>query len=223
MHFHGPERVDLDDLHEINQTFLNLLRSPVVGPTLLSDVPEALAARLRNLHDTERRRLARSPFLLCSCREDDVEFWQAMLQPGASADLFAGDTGTSPDFLRFLSGIIAFTWQLSRKNPFVARLVTGATTAWCEEIAAQPLLRLIDVASRNSDTLRLRLAGNDDFWKQLLRNGVSEDALVRRAARVSGLQRILLATRAPTRLLLAAKTTNAPHSRSIHRPADDTR
>ena len=215
MQFSGPDKADLADLREINLGFLELLGREGAGRTLLADVPERIAGRLRSLSGEERRRLARSPFLLCSCREDDIEYWQQLLQPGTSHDLFTTGAEQAADLLRLTSGVIGFTWQLARKNVFVARLLTGASSAWCEEIAMHPLLRLIDSGSRRGDGIRLRLSHDGRFWERLLQNAVSDDPLIRRAARAGGLQRVLLSSPSPTRLLLAAKSSTSPRQRRL--------
>jgi hypothetical protein len=215
MQFSGPDKVDLADLNEINLGFLELLGTESGGTMIPSDVPQPIAGRLRSLSVEERRRLARSPFLLCSCHEDDIEYWRNILQPGASGDLFTPGAEQAAGVLRLTSGVISFTWQLARKNAFVARLLTGASSAWCEEIAMHPLLRLIDGGSRRGDAIQLRLAHEDRFWERLLLNALSNDPLIRRAARAGGLQRMLLSSGAPTRLLLAAKSSTPPRQRRL--------
>lgn len=213
MQFRGPEQVDLTELREINEKFLELLATGEAGSAWLPGVPERLANRLQSLSSEERRRLAQCPFLLCSCREDDIDYWRELLQREKSADLFSGSTAQSPDVLCLKAGVIGFTWQLARRNVFAARLLAGASSAWCEEIAAHPLLSLIDTASQRADSLRLRLVEDGRFWEQLLRYAVSNDVPIRRAARMGGLQKVLLATQMPSRLLLAAKTTTPPRQR----------
>ena len=215
MQFSGPDKADLADLHEINRGFLELLQAENGGRSILDDVPAMIATRLRSLSAKERRRLARSPFLLCSCREDDIEHWQRLLQPDTSGDFFAAGAEQAADLLRLTSAVIGFTWQLARKNVFVARLLTGASSAWCEEIATHPLWRLIENGSQREDGIRLRLAHDDHFWERQLLHAVSDDPLIRRAARAAGLQRMLLSSRTPTRLLLAAKSSAPPRQRRL--------
>lgn len=215
MYFAGLEKADLADLLELNRGFLELLGAESAGQTILANVPDRIVGRMQSLTGRDRRRLARVPFLLCTCHAGDVEYWQALLAPGAAGDLFVDRTQQGPGLLRLTSGVIGFAWQLARKNPFAARLLTGASAAWCEEIASQPLLRLIESACRSEDGIRLRMAHEDRFWGHLLRHAVSDDPLIRRAARTSGLQRTLLSTSAPTRLPLAAKSIAPPRQRHL--------
>lgn len=213
MQFSGLDKAELDDLYELNRGFLEFLESEYGSQTILSGVPESITARLQSLSREERRRLALTPFLLCSCHEDDVEYWRRLLGPGESDDLFEVAENPDSNLLRLTSAVISFTWQLARKNVFVARLLTGASSAWCEETAAKPILHLIEGGCRRKNSLRLRLAEDGQFWERLLMNAVSDDPLIRRAARAGGLQRILLMSGTPTRLLLAAKSSTSPRQR----------
>ena len=210
MDFSGPDELDFEDIFELNVDFLRLLRNHSVAARLLAEPADTIAAKLRSLGDRQIRRLAQCPFLLCCCREDDIDFWLSALSVNPDQDLFVSGESVSNDESRLISATLGFSWQLVRRNPFTARLVCGASTAWCDEIAAQPLVRLVNAGSAVPQVLSLRLPMDKAFWSRLLSHGLHDDPATRRAARLTALHSILLRPRSSVRLAAAARHTNVP-------------
>ena len=100
-----------------------------------------------------------------------------------------------------VSGLVAaglgFLWQLAQRNPYAARLVSGASLNWCEQLSASTLMNLLSRALEDQALLAPRMAGEPDIWNRLLTAGVSNRRDTRHAARVSALQTLL--TRRPLR------------------------
>lgn len=210
MEFAAPQNMDFEDIFELNVSFLRLLQHRSVARRLLRGPAERIIADLGSLHERQIQRLARCPFLLCCCREDDIEFWLSMLAVQPHADLFGEDPGVSPGESQLVAAALGFAWQLVRRNPYAARIVCGASTAWCDEIAAQPLIRLVNIAARMPDVLSLRFSTDGAFWRRLMTHGLHRDPATRRAARITSLHTILLRERPAVRFAAAARSTNAP-------------
>ncbi len=210
MEFSAPADIDFDDTFELNVSFLRLLRRHTVAARLLGSPADPTVLKLASLSAAQLRRLARCPFLLCCCREHDIEFWGALLAVEADNDLFRGAANVSAEESRIISATLGFAWQLARTNPFAARMVCGASTAWCEEIAAQPLIRVVTAAAQLPDVLSLRCATDKSFWSRLLTHGLDKDPATRRAARLTALNSILLRERPAMRMATAARSTNVP-------------
>ena len=111
-------------------------------PDDLANVRALNRAWLRSTGRDER--LAAAPFLLFSLREHDAELWERLLAEGAQHELFATQptAGGKPSGLQAAG--LAFLWELSRRNPYVARIIGGAPLDWCQRIAAETLVRLLD-------------------------------------------------------------------------------
>jgi PAS domain-containing protein len=112
----------------------------------LADVRELNRAWLKLTGRTEL--LATAPFLLFSFREHDDELWSRLLADGAQRDLFTGRLPGSDEHYALQAAGLAFLWELSRRNPYVARIVGGAPLDWCRSIAAATIVRVIDCAGR---------------------------------------------------------------------------
>jgi PAS domain-containing protein len=91
-------------------------------------------------------RLAAAPFLLFSIREHDAAFWERLLAGGGQHELFSGQLASSDARYGLHTAALGFLWELSRRNPYVARIVGGAPLDWCQRIASETLLRVLDCA-----------------------------------------------------------------------------
>jgi len=54
---------------------------------------------------------------------------------------------------------LSFIWSLARRNPYAARIVTGAPSRWCEKIMSVTMMRVLECTSnRNLIEPRLETA-----------------------------------------------------------------
>jgi hypothetical protein len=164
-----------------------------------------LGHRLGRLDDREASRLARVPFLLMSLDEHDDRRWREVFAAAPNGDLFDAQYRRGEVEDRLTLALLGFLWQLVRRNPHTARLVSGATLEWCDSLAALSLVALYAQASRCSP-LQPRLSGDADFWNKLLGAGISGRQELRLAAHASAMQTVITgsATNVPPRLSAAA-------------------
>jgi len=213
MHYTGPGQDDLANVSALNLAFLELLVSDraVLEPVRRS-LPDA-AERLARLTPRERQRLARSPFLLMSFREHDPASWRALFEPLRDTDLFDGLCMSRRQASQLIDAGLAFLWQLARRNTYAARVVSGASLGWCEQLAELTLVELLARAQRDNDLLSLREATNRGFWQKLLVSGTSREPATRQSARICALQMLLTRARSAGRLKAAAARLDLPQRR----------
>ena len=127
-----------------------------------------------------------------------------------------------PDAVYLLTvATLGFLWELARRNPFAARLVSGVSLGWCEQLAGCMPLRIFRFAASESNLLAPRLAGHRLFWQKLLGAGTSSDAEVRRSAQLCALQTVL--TRSPSERYRALRSAACRMPRPTLRVADHGR
>lgn len=190
MDFSGPQAADFDNIQSLNRAFLRRLRETCCGRRLRQAFAAAPRAIIKGLSDLQIERLSATPFLLLSLRERDDDYWRVLKDAEAQDDLFLhGDIDVETGQLT--AAALAFLWQLSRRNPYATRLVSGATLNWCEQLSNCTLLRLLQRTSGRNDLLQPRLAENQDYWGKLLGPGLSSELDVRRAAHLTALQSML--------------------------------
>ncbi len=91
-------------------------------------------------------RLADAPFLLFSFRESDTRLWGRLLGESHQEDLFATRPHI-PEGQRDLQVTgLAFLWELVRRNPYVARIVSDAPPGWCERLSSETVVRVLACA-----------------------------------------------------------------------------
>lgn len=209
MEFSGPEPADFANVVALNRAFLRRLRSPSVGRDLREFIPAAMRQAVEGLTDRHVERLAASPFLLLSLRERDADFWSRIARVEPAQDLFAMDASHHDDVK---VPAMSFLWQLARRNPYAARLVSGGTTGWCDQIGEYTLLALLGQIQGRRDVLQPRFAGLDSCWQKLLGPGLSSEVQVRRSAHLACLQTLLTGEpkAAPPRMRAAACNSSAP-------------
>lgn len=190
MHFSTLERSDLDDVQAINQAFLTYL-SGADGEQLCASIPPELQAAVRALSQHQLQRLAAVPFLLLSFNEADEEYWQQPSRSAPTRDLFTPAHEAGDPLCQIATAAMSFLWQLARRNPYAARIVSGATPGWCEHLAGQTLMNMLERAVEEHHQLLLRCADDKIFWHRLLGAGVSSETGIRRAAHMNALQLIL--------------------------------
>ncbi len=135
-------------------------------------------------------RLAATPFLLFTLHEDDDERWQRLLDRPPQRDLLQ-DSGSAPGERRSLqAAALAFLWELARRNPYAARLVSQASTRWCLLVTPVTLMRLLACAA-DCDLIAARFSPDSAVFRRLLSRGGSGLHDVREAAQLSALQTLL--------------------------------
>ena len=180
MEYQGLTTDDLANVRALNRAWLALGM-----PRTKEPLPLSLQ---------RQRRLASAPFLLFSFQEQDARLWQRMLEPGAQRDLFRQPSASGG--LRNLQATgLAFLWELTRRNPYAARVVCGAPLQWCEQLAAATLVRVHECA-RSCDLAGWRFPVGSPINRRLLIHGSSAVREPRIAAQVAALQSLL--TTAPT-------------------------
>lgn len=209
MNFQGPLSADYENVRSLNTAFLKLLQH-ADGRRYLQGISREVAGRLQRLKQTEIPRLAATPFLLFSLRERDDLYWQELLHDDGSRDLFTIPLQAADDAGRLVCAGLGFAWQLAGRNQFAARLLCGASTHWCEQIAERTLFHLLAVAGRRSDLLILRASQDNELWEKLLGTGVCGEANSRNAAHISALQYILTRQPDSARWQAAACATHNP-------------
>ena len=173
MDYQGLTDDVLDNVRALNRAWLRLATNAEDGYSTLDD--------------KHRARLAASPFLLFTLRENDT-IWLELLADAPQRELFTAQPGQAQHELQ--SACLAYLWELTRRNPFAARVVSGAPLPWCERIAALALVRLLRNAAR-ADLLRPRFDKDSPMYRRLLLRGGSALRSARDAAQIAALQTML--------------------------------
>ncbi len=185
MEYEGLSRDDLDNVRALNRAWLEMNGS----------------AELR-LSERRLERLAATPLLLFSFREQDDAWWSWLLGERRQQDML-DNRSVMGDELRCLQVAgLGFLWELARRNPYVARIVTAAPLSWCEQIAAATSVQLLDCAQ--FETIEPRFAKGTWARRNLLRRGGAPDHTTRVFAQIGALQSML---------------TNGPAARHARLPA----
>jgi len=175
---------------------------------------------IRGLTDLQIERLATTPFLLLSLRERDPDYWSFLGSDAPNADLLS-TTRKAGECGQLAAASLGFLWQLARRNPYAARLVSGATLNWCEQLAECTLFLVLQSTAARGDLLRPRRADDVEFWAKLLGPGLCSEQQVRGAAQLSALQLILTDDPAARyRSLRAAASRTPVPSRFVAEKAD---
>lgn len=214
MQYHGPDRADLANVFVLNRAFIAWQRARTPEKAPERGLPPGTRARFAVLSCEQREHLARMPFLLLSLAEDDAARWQALFSEQQTRDLLQCVQLRDETASRLVAAALGFLWQLAQRNPYAVRLVSGASLAWCEQLAGCTLMDLFSRALEDQALLAPRMADRPDFWHKLLTAGVSNRRHLRRAARVAALQTVL--TQSPLRAYrpLAAAACKMPSPRT---------
>lgn len=169
-------------------------------------------AGARRLSLARIERLAAAPFLLFSFREHDDALWRRLLREEPQADLIEDAPIDDTDLNSLQGAGIAFLWDLARRNPYVARIVSGATLDWCDRLAGSTLAELLGKAARQLIICE-RFSADDTRLERLLEHGGSVDATLREATQLGVLQSLLTQGRDARygRLPAAACGLRLPH------------
>ncbi|MCG8370861.1 MAG: hypothetical protein MJA32_10160 [Proteobacteria bacterium] len=176
MAYEGLTQDDLDNVRALNAVWLELDgRMDGVGHRLTAGC---------------RERLAAAPFLLFSFREHDGDWWTWLLDERRQQDLLAAIPQSPDGFHGLQVAAFAFLWEMSRRNPYVARLVTGAPVDWCELIASVTLVHALERIAGH-ETIEARFVNDTSRLARLCRRGASALPETRRSAQLSALQAML--------------------------------
>lgn len=169
----GPSEDDFENILALNTLFLQT-HCDLKGP--------------------QRGRLAATPFLLFSLREQDLAWWHSALAEQQQRDLTAAAHRIAPVIQQIQTAALSFLWQLAHRNPYVARIVSGASIAWCEQIRTYPLVTVLNRVAGCEDLLVSRIDCGSATGDRLLGNGVSADATVRRSSQLVALHTLITRT-----------------------------
>lgn len=183
MDYKGPTEDDLANIQALNHCFIVAISG--TGTDGFGELAE------RRLTGSERDHLAAAPFLLFSFREQDDDYWQHVLAHDRQCDLIDSAAPPNESIRHVQVAGLAFLWQLSRRNPYVSRVVSGAPVSWCERLAGLTLTSLLDRAARRSDLLCARFAGKRYLWHRLLEGGIDSKHSLRRTSHHCALQALL--------------------------------
>ena len=215
MEYPGPEPADIVHVIALNHEFIRLAVS-ADGARLRGTLPGALPARLCRLEVSARDRIARTPFLLGSIDEDRTDRWNRLLDAPGRLDLVDRLEGPPAGEQRLVGAMLGFLGDLARRNPYAARVVSGAALAWCERVAELSPIERVDIAASGTGLLAFRYGRNSRFWQRLLSAGTSDEDEVRRAARIWALQAVLTrGERATAKSLPAAACAMASPARRV--------
>lgn len=180
MYYEALTPSDLANTTALNEEFL---RIAAAGPGL-GALEKAIAA----LTPVQRSWLARTPILLYSIRERDLDRWAHLDKLHRSPDLFGRNSKAEQPVVQFTAVAAAFAWQLAQTKPYQLRLLFNASADWINLIASARYLDVVEFARASPELLSLREQHDRAFWERLLGAGVSAEPEVRRAARLSALQ-----------------------------------
>ena len=191
MEFSGPEPADFTNVRALNHAFLEYLCEPGSGKSLQCQYSPGVEPLVAGLTSLQIGRLAEAPFLLFSLREFDNDYWSGIFSSGPTGDLFTPEALPSDKSQQIMAATLGFLWQLASRNPYAARISSGASLSWCEKLADCTLLQILQCCAGRIDLLVPRLADNDDLWRKLLSAGISSEPEIRAAAQQCALQTLL--------------------------------
>ncbi len=213
MDYQGLTATDLANIRALNRCFLK-----VAAGLESHDIGDVAGRRLTRM---QLRRLAATPFLLFSFREHDSDYWIRLLDPDPQID-FGLDADPPADDVRQLQiAGLGFLWQLSCRNPYAARVVSGAPLSWCERLAAMTLVDLLSRVAIRGDLITRRFMSRDSVWRRLLVGGVSSMPQLRTTSQLCALQVLLTSSQHErrSRVPAAACSLSAPARQLAGNPA----
>ena len=175
MDYEGLTPDDLANVRALNATWLDLTLEET--------------GRVVRLTRRRRQRLG-TPFLLFSLRENDDKLWVRLLDDRRQPDLLRSATDPGDGRWALQSTALAFLWELSRRNPFVARVVGCAPLLWCERIASMTLMQLQESVAGEL-LIEPRFEAGSPQYRRLLQRGGSALREARRFAQMAAMQSLL--------------------------------
>ena len=183
MDYKCPTHDDLANIRALNRYFLVAVAE--------ADCEKFGELARRRLTVPQLTCLAAAPFLLFSLREQDDEYWEQLLADDPQLDFVDSDVAAGEKIHHLQSAGLGFLWHLSRRSPYVSRIVSGAPLDWCERLANCTLARLLERAATRADLLRVRFANEDSVWRRLLSDGIDPRSGLQRTSHQFALQAML--------------------------------
>ena len=162
MEYEGLTRDHLANVEALNQGWLRCWRE--------ND------ASVGNLTARLRGRAATAPFLLFSFREQDDDLWNRLLEKPRQPDLLEEPLRSNDELHEVQRNGLAFIWALAWRNPYAARIVSGAPSGWCERITSVTLMRVLERTSGRS-LIRPRLETTSMMHKGFAQIGAFQSML----------------------------------------------
>lgn len=179
MEYEGLSRDDLDNVRALNRAWLEL---------------DGSAEQRLSFRRLER--LAATPFLLFSFREQDDAWWSWLLDERRQQDMLEQQVAVNGDLQQLQAAGLGFLWELARRNPYVARIVSGAPLSWCEQIATETFVRVLDCAK--FEMVEPRFVLGTSLQRRLFRRGGALERETRLFAQIGALQSMLTGGQAVT-------------------------
>lgn len=227
MEFQGPAASDLSNVNALNLAFLRLQSDQDHLQLRARPATSVLLGKLLPLGSRRSDRLAQCPFLLFALAESEDCRWDRLFDTEVEADLIDTLDDSPAPSARLAAASLGFLWELAKRNPYAARLVSGASLRWCEQLADCSPVRLFQFAASERNLLTPRLATRTEFWEKLLSAGSSEDQEIRHAAQLCALQTVLTRQRSDRYRQLQSAACSMPTAkmrvadRRPRSPADD--
>ena len=193
MEYEGLTQDDLENVRALNRAWLKLESN----------------AELR-LSAKQLERLAATPFLLFSFREGDDAKWSRLLDEQQQQDLLTREPPISAELNALQVAGLGFLWELVRRNPYVARLISGASLQWCERMATTTLVRVLECARFRM--IEPRFVEKTSLWRRLLARGSAPEKDLRVFAQIGALQSMLTSGRAAQYGRLPAAACRMPQT-----------
>lgn len=212
MDFQPPDPADLANVYALNAAFLDALRTKTAPDRLRTAVPDDLQPALASTDAKVLHRLHRCPFLLFSLAERDSVRWTRLFDRPRPSELDLIDA-LPPAIdapVPVILAALGFLWQLARRQPYAARVVSGASLGWCERLSGCTLIDIHRFALAETGLLGFRHGGDATFWRRLLLSATSEEKSVRQAARLAALQMLLTEAHADRYRAMAAAACALP-------------
>jgi hypothetical protein len=200
MDFAGPTGDDLENIRALNRAYLELLNN--AGEFARFDSSKLSTRQIEGL--------AGAPFLLCSFREHDDDYWEQLLAADPQLPLQPASGAQTAALREVRITGLSFLWQLARRNPYAARMASGAPLSWCERMASITLLALLEKTASRDDLMSLRLCDRPKIWRRLLHGSSSRAHDLRVASHCSALHTMLTDRRAVHYAPLAAAACKMP-------------
>lgn len=193
MEYEGLSQDDLDNVRELNRVWLEMDGS----------------AELR-LSAKRLERLAATPFLLFSFCEYDDARWSSLIGERRQLDMLARETVVPAELRELQAAGLGFLWELVRRNPYVARVVSGTSLRWCEQVAASTLVRVLECA--RFKMIEPRFEEDMSLKRRLLSRGSAREREMRVFAQIGALQAMLTSGQAAQYGRLSAAACRMPQT-----------